>query len=218
MMPPRDGRPTSETLATVPGTAGRLIDGPHRYFMRWEAPPPMWGGRAYVTRALFVFLCPADGPQDAADFHALHHTLTGRGIGQVGVAYLFTSEACDALDAWRDPANVGPHARHALRAALRWVERPEAQLQTGVVMLAHGRPWKGGQSGTVLDQRLGDLWDDLRAFKRRAQGFTVQGKREWPLNAMDPKVRMSGEPSMLVPSDGGPQPNLGCNAWHRLPR
>lgn len=215
-MTPR--RIKSTDLAAVPGTAGRLTDGGHRYFMRWEAPPPLWGGRQYATRSLFVFLCPADGPQDADDMRALHLVNTGHGIGQLGVVYLFTAEACDSLDAWRDPANVGPQARAALRAGLRWVERPEAQLQTGRVVLAHGRPWKGGQAGDVLDQRLGELWDDLRAFKRRAHGYTVGHDRLWPLNVMDERVRMNHSDAFLLPSDGGAQPDAVCNAWHRLPR
>ena len=214
----RTGRVTSTELAAVPGTAGRLTHDGHRYFMRWDAPTPLWGGRANVGRALFVFLTPADGPQDADDFAALHHVNTGHGIGQAGAAYLFTSEACDSLDAWRNPANVGPQARAALRAALRWVERPDAQLQTGRVILSHGRPWKGGQSGDVLDQRLGELWSDLRAFKRRVHGFTREGARQWPLNPMDAKVRMGSETTMLPPADGGHLPDSVCNAWHRLPR
>ena len=207
-------RLTSTDLATVDD---RLGEAGHRYFMRWDAPRPRQG-LPYVGRSLFVFLCPSDGPQDADDMLALHRVNTGHGVGQIGVVYLFTAEGCDSLDAWRDPANVGPHVRKVLRAGLRWVERPEAQLQTGRVILAHGRPWKRGQGGEVLDQRLGELWDDLRAFKRRAHGYTVGADRLWPLNVMEEKVRMEHGPTFLLPADGSAQPDAVCMAWHRLPR
>lgn len=177
--------------------ADLLLDG-HLYFRKLPSAPNDVSGRDRRSRALFVFLCPAEGP-GPEDVRYLRTLVQGHGIGHIAVLYLFTSStAPEGLNA----ADVGPLADSAMRAALRWLEAPGVlRLQSGKLVLCYGERWKRGSiRGQAMDDRVDALSAAMATFKRRA--FVPGGwLAERPINPLTAK----------------PRPNPGLGFVHALP-
>lgn len=165
----------------------------------------------YAQRALFVFSCPADGPQGPDDWKRLSRLMQGHGIGQAGAVFLFTdTEASATAPHLAGHTAVGPLADSALRAALRWLERPGfARLQSGRLVLCHGP-----QRSLAGQDRVAALWNAMRAFKRRAHGWGA--KCENPLRAKPGEYPQLG--FVNPATDGGPLPDMTGPAWWVWPR
>lgn len=174
------------------------------------------------NRALFIFLHPSTGPQGADDFQLLRRSLSGLGVGPIMAAYLFTDTSLHVDDIPRAGDANGPLADSVLRAGLRWLDRPDARLQSGRLFLAHGQPWKSSRGNELLHSRLSFLWDSMRTFKRHAHSMGPVRDLVWPYNPLAPMASPQGAGTSMRwlehPGDHGPLPGRTATAWHRLPR
>lgn len=192
------------------------LDG-HLYFHAVDGPPDPFRGPG-APRALFVFLCPAEGPQTPDDWSRLRRVAQGHGVGRYGVVYLFTAVGVKALDLPDTPGAAGPLADTALSAAIRWVERPWRERggdgKSGHVFLCHGQPWReGARRGQQLVDRQAILWRALRTFKHPVRKV---GSGLNPLTC-PPTLDTRLAPERFGP-DGLHGPDHACVAWWALPR
>lgn len=187
----------------------------HLYFRKLPAAPePDYVKVDVRQRALCVFLCPAEAP-GPADAPMLRRLFTGHAVGEIGAAFLFTAADAIPADLPTDRTAVGPMADSALRAALRWVERPgRARLQTGLVVLCHGERWpKGGMKALAMEDRRAVLWSGLRAFKRLPRVFG-SGQASLPVNPLTANPQLNpGLATVWKAADGGETPRPGCTSW-----
>jgi hypothetical protein len=113
-------------------------------------------------RALFVFLCPREGPMIPAH-RATLRAIAGGYARNIGVGSLFNAMLGTAdLMRLTDPA--GPQADAAITAAVAWVaERFEVDAKPGLIFLCTGAPpWPVTAYQAKVDQRKAVLLDAIR--------------------------------------------------------
>lgn len=169
---------------------GLVADDRHAYFHRLTMPGSPFAhaeDRPRQGRAVFILESPHEGPDSYAQRQKLAHVLTGYGVGQFLVVYLFNLKEGNGLRAWEGPDAASWDRDAILAAAVRWSQTtPTGRLVPGRVILAYGKPpMERRTPWHDADKRVDQI---LAKLGNPCWGMTKRGGERFGAAILDAKV------------------------------